>query len=395
MERADRARTAPGLDGAVAPDSAVNGSPSSRTLVTAGIVLIAVGVLLLAGRLWPDLAWWRFWPTILIAAGLVRSFTRGKHGRTVGRMFDGFVAVAVGSVLLLTTLGIVGLEVWGRILSFWPLALVALGLEILGKALRSSWPKVFGSMLIIAALAYSAAVSVTDLDDVSFLGAKGAGAVAYSGSEPVMTATDGRFRLEAGVARVRVGPGDELVRYEGSSLFGEPKLSVARPSPDRAEAELGLTPRTVMVLPGERLADYTVSLSRDVLWDVIIETSVAELDADLSGLRVSSVELKPGVASCEVRLGPPPAALTEGRVEVRAGVSSVRLRIPKGSEARVTIESGMSSNVVRGGFVEVGRGVWETAGYAEARASGRTVWVIDVTSGLGAITVETYEEGSR
>lgn len=367
----------------------------NRTLAAAGIVSIVAGLLLLSGRLWPDLAWWRFWPAILIAAGAVQAFTPGKHGWSVACLFDGFVTAAFGTVLLLTTLGIVGLEVWGRILSLWPLVLVALGLEILGRALRTSWPRVLGSTLVIAALAYTAAVSVADLDDVRFLGARGPGVVRYAGSEPVMSATDGRLRLETGVARVRVGAGDELVSYEGMSAFGEPELSVTRPAADRADADLGLTPRAVVALPGERLADFTVSLARQVRWDVVIEAGVAELDADLSDLEVSSVELKPGVASCEVRLGSPPAALAEGRVAVRAGVSTVRLQIPKSAEARVTIESGVSSNTVRGRFAHVDRGVWETPGYADARASGRPVWEIDVRSGLGAITIDTFEEGSQ
>ena len=93
-----------------------------------------------------------------------------RDGWNVERIFDGFVTVAIGLVILAITTGYVGFSVVWQILALWPVLLIAIGLDLLGKALHTSWVRALGSMAVIAALAYSVAVTASGFQGFSFTG---------------------------------------------------------------------------------------------------------------------------------------------------------------------------------------------------------------------------------
>lgn len=367
-------------------------APASRAAsgsVTAAVVLIVVGVVFLLMRLVPSIQWWSFWPLIIVLAGLIQAFTPGKEGWSVHRVFDGFVTVAIGGVFLATTMGVVGWGVWMRILGLWPVLIIAVGFDLLGKALHTSWLRALGSLAIIGALAYGVSTASGGFDDFGVPVAPG-GVRDVSLSEPVGTADSANLTLDSGVATVRVASGDRLIGITGSSPWGEPSLDVERVGSEaKVRAVLG-DDEGMHMWPGDGSARFDVELSDRVVWDIRMNTGVSALRADLSDIDVRSLDLRPGVADCDVQLGDVPTGEREARVDVRAGVSSVAVRIPDDAEARVEIESGLSGSTVRGRFEDLDSGVWETPGYEAAKDAGRPVWLIRVRSGIGTITIDTY-----
>ena len=371
---------------AVAPASTSRAASGS---VTAAVVLIVVGAVFLLMRLIPSISWWSFWPLIIVLAGLVQAFTPGKEGWSVHRMFDGFVTVAIGGVFLATTMGIVGWDVWMRIFNLWPVLIIAIGLDLLGKAVHTSWLRALGSLAIIGALAYGVSSASSGFSDFGMPITPG-GVEDVSLSEPVGTADSANLTLDSGVATVRVASGDRLIGITGTSPWGEPTLDVERVGSEaRVRAVLG-DDEGMHMWPAERSARFDVELSDRVLWDIRMNTGVSSLRADLSDVAVRSLDLRPGVADCDVQLGDVPTGEREGTVDVRAGVSSVAVRIPDDAEARVEIESGLSGSSVRGSFEGQGSGTWETPGYEAAKDAGRPVWLIRVRSGIGSVTIDTY-----
>ena len=97
--------------------------------VTTGLVVVAVGLMLLAGQL--DLGWaWdfgRLWPVILIIVGVGRFIKPGEEGRGSAVWF-----IFVGALLLMHTNRIL------RLHDSWPLFIVAAGLSIMLKRGRTS-----------------------------------------------------------------------------------------------------------------------------------------------------------------------------------------------------------------------------------------------------------------
>lgn len=109
------------------PDSAADGG---RRPPFAGLLLIALGALFLAGTLGAidigDLIR-RWWPLMLIVVGFERLLLASHH-RT-----GGLTVMAIGAVLLAFTLGVLP---WFWIGRYWPLLLIALGLWLVLRPRR-------------------------------------------------------------------------------------------------------------------------------------------------------------------------------------------------------------------------------------------------------------------
>lgn len=357
---------------------------------TAGIVLVIIGVIFLAGQFVPGLAWWNLWPLIIIVAGVVQAVTPGREGWSAARLFDGLVTVAWGMLFLAITSGVVEWSVFAILLSLWPVLLIAIGFEILGKAVHSTWIRALGSLAIIAALVYAVALGATGQSWSVFPIARSATGETATISEPVGTIDEAELKLDAGAATVTLESGDRLVEAEGQSPWGTPQFSVEQ-SGDTARVRLESSDSEGAVWwPGRNGSYIDAKFSPDVIWDMNISVGATDMTADLSDLQVRSLELKPGVADCSLRLGEVPTGIGEATAEVKAGVSTVKIEVPADAEVRVESDSGLTAHDIGGDLEQVGGGVWETPGFAEARDSGEDVWVINLKSGVGSVELDTY-----
>ena len=199
-----------------------------------------------------------------------------------------------------------------------------------------------------------------------------------------MTRAD--FELRGGAGDLTIDSGRELVTVDGTSPFGAPVFS-AKVNGSTAAVKVGVVEpgKTVVVVPGAVGARVDTRLSDSALWDVVLETGASSLDADLSDVRVRDMEVSTGVSSVTIKLGDVPSGEDESTLLVKAGVSSVRILIPRDAEARVQAKSGLVANDIGGSF-ERADGVWETPGYDSASKS----WDIRSEAGVGAVSIDTY-----
>jgi hypothetical protein len=99
------------------------------------IVIIGIGTLLLLGNLHIVYVenWWRYWPVLIIAAGIGKILDTDNQG---GRTFGAIIA-AVGCLFLLNNLNLLDLT-WD---AFWPAVLIGIGVLMLVN--RLSGPQFF------------------------------------------------------------------------------------------------------------------------------------------------------------------------------------------------------------------------------------------------------------
>jgi hypothetical protein len=352
-----------------------------------GVVLIAVGVVFLVGQFVSDVAWWQMWPFIVILIGAIQIVTPDpKDGWGLSRIMDGIGTIIVGAVLLGNTTGFIAWGVWGTLLMLWPVLLVAIGLRIIGKGVGQSWVSSLGPLVVWAAFAYAVSTSLTGAGGFyPFQSPALATGKSFALFEPVGQISDAKLTFEGGAGDIKIGDNSgQLISASGTSPFGEPALSVKRDGTS-GEIRLGLGDRGFLVpRPGIAAGKVDVQLSDQVVWDADLQTGASNVDADFSRLRLRALTLSAGASRVQLKLGVVPDQVPRAAVVVKAGVSSIKIVVPKDAEARVVSHGGLSSTNVSGSLVKQGDGSWQTSGYASAQR----VYDISIESGVGSVSIE-------
>jgi DNA-binding MarR family transcriptional regulator len=198
-------------------------------------------------------------------------------------------------------------------------------------------------------------------------------------SAPLGSASAGRLEFTKGAAKV--------------SLMGDPSLTdLYRASFVGPVPEISVNGGTVVVQQRRRFrpfdwraqsADFTLSTA--VPWDISLRGGMWKLVADLSELRVTSLEVAGGASDIEIRLPAPKGTVP---VRVSGGASKVTLLRPSGSEARAEVAGGASQLIFddqRLGAVG-GRTVLASGGFADAADR----YEIRFTGGASQVTVATH-----
>ncbi len=311
------------------------------------------------------------------------------------RSAEGLTLVAIGLILLGNMLGMIPWGVWWNILSLWPLLLVAAGIDIIGRATDNSWLRVLSSLIVIAGLAYG--VFVMPIDNSDSMPWPFVMSIPTSGStqsEPFdftkphdPSITTGTATVKGGVGELNVTDGPELVTSSGRSPF-EPEFDV-RVGGDEAKVDISMGDGN-WVSPRDK-GSIDVTLDRDVVWDLTIDGGVSSIDADLANLSLSKLVVKAGVSKGVVALGEVDAAATDGGVPVTidTGVSSITVRIKRGENVRLHVDTGLSSVNKAPEFSEVNgtsdKKVYETDGF-----SASAFWDITLDAGISSVRIEFY-----
>lgn len=307
------------------------------------------------------------------------SVTAAPRRRSASGVTGAIILIAVGVVVLLSNLNILTVD-WLRLLRFWPVILVLVGLDIiLGR--RS----VFGSL----AVAVIAAVVIGGI--IWMVGVTGQWAAPSRGdvvttqvAETLGNVNALEVNLNVGVMETRVDAlSDGSYAVEGTYKTDSSDLrldvnyetrgdtGVLTISQQGRNERFDLTSNTVNRLD--------LSLTNQVPVDMIIDAGVGEVTLDLTGINLRSLRIKAGVGRLDITLP------EEGSFEVSidAGVGSVDLTVPKSLEARVEYDGGLSDLDVPGRFDEKGEDVWETDNYSGAANRAR----IAVNSGIGDVNI--------
>ena len=112
-------------------------------LLSAGVILMLNTLGIIEGDISGILM--RIWPVVFIVGGLDALYQR--HGYVWG-----IVSIGIGTALLLSNLGYLTINVWDFALRFWPVLLIAWGLDlVIGK--RTFWSALVGIVLGLSLIA--------------------------------------------------------------------------------------------------------------------------------------------------------------------------------------------------------------------------------------------------
>ncbi len=369
------------------PVAAAPASRVRRGAVLWGAALVALGGLLLINQFVPGIAIWRYWPLIIVVFGVRSMFGTGTGSWSIKDAAEGLTTVTIGLIFLGQMLGYIGWNAWLNIFRLWPLLLVALGLEIAGKGMKSEGIRTLGSLVVIAGLAYGA-LAMTPTAGWSFFVPVSGAAETFSSEAPHDSrVTEGTAVIKGGVGVLKLMAGDDLATASGRSPF-TPEFDVTI---DRSHALVSAGLGSGTWMPGVGDTRLDVTLDSDVVWDLTVEAGVSSYDVDLRDLAVEAVTFDAGVSEGRITFGEAAASGLRGPVDVRvkAGVSALTLRVPEGDSVRVAVSQGLSGVTARGEWKSGRDGDTRTYESDGFRTSG-AYWDIDVESGIGSITLEYY-----
>jgi hypothetical protein len=253
------------------------------------------------------------------------------------------VLVVIGALLLLDNFGWLPFSIWSL---FWPLLLIAAG----------AW-------VLLGVYVGRRGVEMQHL------------------AIPLDGAPAARIKIShgAGELSVRSGAG------AGELLAGDFGGGVEhRTEREGGRLKVKLSSPLLTYMPwewfGRNARSWSFSLSAEVPLSLEVEAGASSNKLDLSGVRLSGLDLQVGASATELSL---PAGEGTTRVKIEAGAASVDIRIPPEAEARIRWEGGLSSLTVDGSRFNRSGSTYETNGFAAAADK----LDIDIEAGVGSVTI--------
>jgi hypothetical protein len=305
-----------------------------------------------------------------------------QHQRGV-RLFWPIVLIGVGSILLLTNLGVIHGNPWTIILQLWPVLLIALGLEILlGGA--TGWRAVASAALGLALVGGILWILIAQ-PPIPGLNFGSSNLQTTNISQPLNGVESARADLSFGAGASKIyALSDSNNLIEGQlQTYSSPNFSVST-SNDRATIVLGPGPVNVpMIFPSISEEQWEVGLNPSVAYQIDLNVGVGQATIDLSKLDISGGGIDGGVGTSEVYL---PGKGTY-RLTINGGVGTIRIYVPSGLAVRAEVNGGLGSFNRLPNMQEVHDHVYETPGFSSAENA--VTLIID--GGVGSISMYQSE----
>jgi hypothetical protein len=352
-----------------------------------GVLLVLIGAFALFGGLTSVFDVLRLWPLLIIVGG-VMEIVDPRREAPVKRVAEGLGSVALGLVLLCNTFGYLPWTVWFTLASLWPVLLVALGIELVGRGLHMDWVRACSNLVLIVALAYGIFVLQPASGRVALPFASSSTSVAFSDSKPHDPAvTTGSAVIKVGATRLGVTAGDALATISGRAPSGATPTLATSASGSAATVSVDESSgRTVFV--GTEDGALDVTLDRAVKWsEVQLDIGAVSGDADLSGLAVDRVQLNVGASDVRLKIG---SLAKDVSVDVSGGATSVTVLVPVGAACVVDSTSGLSNVRVPPSFRQTSGIVVIGNSTFVSDATGAPKITISLRSGVSDLRIETY-----
>lgn len=332
-------------------------------LVAAGVVFLLWNLGMLPGATLDTVL--RLWPLLFIV-GALDGLWRGE-----GIAWQIFW-LGLGVLFLLGNFGYLSLNTWQIVVNYWPLLLVALGIDIL-----------FGRRAGVAGRAVSVVLALALLAGLVFLiiaqPVIGSSMTSQALSESLQGATSAEVNLSQAAGEMQVSRG----AASGQLVSGNLRTSNMRAIRKDYTVQNG---RGVLQLREEGVNVGFNSVSSNYLWDVKLNDTIptdltvslgaGEGNIDLTGLKVTNLDGNLAVGQMTVTL---PAGGASGKLS--SAVGEIIVRVPRGQAVNIHVSRAITALEVGDGFRQDGNTV------TNPNASGTPI-DLTVSNAIGGVRVE-------
>ena len=284
------------------------------------------------------------------------------------------ILISLGVLFLLNNLGFIELNLWDVIMRFWPILLIAIGLDILiGR--RSAWGAAIAAVVVLAILA----------GGIVFFDNQAQWTYASENYEiPLGNVEEATISLDPALGYLLVDAlpkgSNVLLRGEIRPFSGEKIGKTVDISGTRATIDL----RTegVIVAPffggWSDQPSWDLALHPEVATDLFVDFGVGKAELDLQDLQIGEIHVEQGLGQMILLL---PSA-DNMDINLDGGIGEIRVVIPKDVGVRLRAGVGIGNVQVPSDFTRDGD-FYLSPGYAAAE--NQIEMVIDL--GIGSVQV--------
>lgn len=300
---------------------------------------------------------------------------RPGRGRITGPLF----LIGVGAFFLLYNLGVFDRSVRSFAIQFWPLILIAAGVEIILRR-RFPWTSLLVGLVAVVGMGFFSFGEI-------FLGLPQE--VREEGPSPVVVterlagAREARIEIEAGTAALHLdgtAASSFLVTGTIVPVPGETVVRSFNPGNGRAVLRLKTKRKSGFRPFGLREGDgrWELHLTRQVPLALVVRTGVGTAVLDLKEIRATEIEVRTAVGRTRLilpRTGTP-------QILLAGGVGETEVRVPPGMAVRVKARQGLGEVDLEGDWVHKD-GEYFSRDYPTARHRA----TVKIEGGIGRIVV--------
>ena len=284
------------------------------------------------------------------------SYDRQNKGFNFGNLFLGLIILSVGIFYLCKNYGWLPENLNLEILRLWPILIIAVGLSLLNN--RGFLSRTIGFIIFL--------IVITITSFIIFYGIK---------NDTKLISNENPFKIERsektnyssvviknGVGKVNITGGSEELA-EGNLRSNISNLKIDNDtSSEKQKLSLEVESRDRIELLSEVKNDLTVKLNSELPTDISLNLGVADSKLDLREVLVNNLDIEIGVASLDLIMGD---RAEMAKVNLRSGVSSVKISLPDNVGSRIIIKEGLSSKQLED-FEKIDDKTYQTANYDEA-----------------------------
>lgn len=290
-------------------------------------------------------------------------------------LFGPIVLIGLGILLLLSNVGALNMDFWQLLFRFWPIFLIAAGLDILfGRRANGG---VLIALMLILGLVFGG-IWLGYVDAAPFENVQG---------EQFSQALEGAGRaivtIESSMSQMKIGAGTnsgELVEGTVALHHNEELSKDFVVNGGTASYTLSSDTRSFILPTFGRDADglWNLRLNRDLPIELAVSTGVGSATLDLTLLDIADLQVNAGVGKVAITL-PTQGAFA---AKIQGGVGEITVLIPDTLAARIDAKAGLGSVRVEGDFEQDGA-IYTSANYASALDRVDLV----VEGGIGALKI--------
>lgn len=298
-------------------------------------------------------------------------------------IFWGIILILLGVLFTLDNMHIIDFA-WYNLWRLWPVVLVLWGISILPSR---DFIKVILVLLVLGASVtymlndnvrwYDKDFEVTYFDDDDYDYKK----VDQFFTIPFEDTADfASLEMEVAASKFTLmGESYELVDFEKKGSTIDYKYTVKHLD-DNIDVDIYIEDDVVIRGKAKNIVD--MSLNPYPIWDLSYDVGAADVNMDLSSLKVANLDIEGGAAAFKVKLG---SNVPETRVKFETGASSITVKVPEEAGCDVNVSAVLSGKSISG-FDKIDHGHYQTSNFNEAENK----IYIDIETAVSSYSIIRY-----